>query len=110
MDRYHREKGWRKFEKLKTILTLFGILLLSVLLLSLWDNALYAEMEAQLEKKIELEKLQIFGVVERPNVVFPVRWKDPENPEERVYNFKRSFKEEIFDFVDVEDLWKYSGQ
>lgn len=65
---------------------------------------IYAETQKEEEKKIELEKIQILGVLERPSVLFPVRWKDPEAPEEKMDKIERSFKEEIFDFGDVDSI------
>ncbi len=80
--------------------------LLGVLFISYWSDRVYAEFPKEKDSKIELEKEEIVGVLERPNVIFPIRWKDTEAPEEQPRGLQRSFKEEIFDFVDRERMEK----
>ncbi len=106
MDRYPGKKDEHKVKKstLKWVMVFLGIFIIS-----LWGDRIYAEMQKEKEKKIELEKEEILGILERPNVVFPIRWKDPEGPEESLYKLQRSFKEEIFDFVDMETIMHDSG-
>ncbi|MBI5406471.1 MAG: hypothetical protein HZA18_02090 [Nitrospirae bacterium] len=99
MDRYHRKKDRDTTTKLKMTVVLGGILILS-----LWSDRIYAEAQKEKDKRIELEKEEIVGILERPNVLFPIRWKDTEVPEERSYGLQRSFKEEIFEFVDMETI------
>jgi len=99
MDRYHRKKDRDKITKLKMTVVLFGILILS-----LWGDRIYAEAQKEKDRRIELEKEEIVGILERPNVFFPIRWKETEAPEERPHELQRSFKEEIFDFVDMETI------
>ena len=99
MDRYHRKKDRNTTTKLKMTVVLCGILILS-----LWSDRIYAEAQKEKDRRIELEKEEIVGILERPNVLFPIRWKDTEVPEEKSYKLQRSFKEEIFDFVDMERI------
>ena len=80
------------------------ILLLAVAIIFLWGNTVYAEAKEEGERRIELEKTEIIGVLERPAAIFPVRWKDPEGPDEKTYTLKRSFKREIFEFVDMDSI------
>lgn len=101
MDRYHRKKDRDRTTKLKMIVVGCGILILS-----LWSDRIYAEAQKEKDKRIELEKEEIVGILERPNVLFPIRWKDTEVSEEGSYKLQRSFKEEIFDFVDMETIKK----
>lgn len=82
----------------------WSVIFLCVFLLSLLSDTVYAEPQKEKDSKIELEKEEIVGVLERPNVLFPIRWKDTEAPEEKPHGLQRSFKEEIFDFVDMEKL------
>ena len=97
MDRDYRKEGWYKTTKLKIAIVLF---VFSIIVTC--GNIQAAEKD----KKIELEKEEIIGVLERPNVIFPIRWKDPDGPNEREYKLQRSFKEEIFDFVDMDSMKK----
>jgi len=82
----------------------WSVIFLWFFLLFLWSDTLFAEAQKQKDSKIELEKEDILGVLERPNVLFPIRWKDTEAPAEKSYELQRSFKEEIFDFVDRERI------
>jgi len=71
----------------------------------------YAEDKTEEEKKISVEKTQVFGVLEKPAVIFPVRWKNPEGQPLKTLPYDRSFKEEIFEFIDMgiinqEGLWE----
>lgn len=91
----------KKKSALKWITVCWGILLISF-----WSIGVYAESTKEKDSKIELEKEEIVGVLERPNVLFPIRWKDTEAPEEKPHGLQRSFKEEIFDFVDRERMEK----
>lgn len=86
------------------------IILVIVTLISLTGNALHAE-EKEEEKKITIEKTEVLGVLERPAVIFPVRWKLPEGQPAKSVKLMRSFKEEIFEFIDMktirqEGLWE----
>ena len=82
------------------------VILVMLILTSFMGNILYAEVKGEGEKKIELEKTEIFGVLERPATIFPVRWKDPDGPEEKTYTLRRSFKREILEFVDMDSIDK----
>lgn len=75
-----------------------------IFIISLWSDRIYAEAQKEKDRRIELEKEEIVGILERPNVFFPIRWKETEVPEERPHELQRSFKEEIFDFVDIETI------
>lgn len=97
MDRYPGKKNGRRVKK-------WGAVFLAIFLISLWGDRVYAEPQKEKDSKIQLEKEEIIGVLERPNVLFPVRWKDTEAPAEKSYELQRSFKEEIFDFVDMEKM------
>lgn len=79
------------------------IILIMVILISFIGNILYAEDKEE-EKKITIEKTEVLGVLERPAVIFPVRWKYPEGYAARTVILERSFKEEIFEFVDMETI------
>lgn len=73
-------------------------------------NTSYAEDKEE-EKKITIEKTEVLGVLERPAVIFPVRWKLPEGQPAKSVTLMRSFKEEIFEFIDMktirqEGLWE----
>lgn len=98
MDRYHRKENKHKVSELKRLI------FAAIFLISFWSGMIYAETQKEEEKKIELEKIQILGILERPSVLFPVRWKEPEAPEEKADKIERSFKEEIFDFGDVDNM------
>ena len=120
MDRYNRKKNKHRITTLKVVISLFVALITYAT-----ANVIYAEnsqipLNSPLEKgergglkgefekdrKIELEKEEIIGVLERPNVIFPIRWKDPDGTNERGYKLQRSFKEEISDFVDMDSMKK----
>ena len=77
--------------------------LLIVLISLLCNGTSYAEDKEE-EKKITIEKTEVLGVLERPAVIFPVRWKYPEEHAAKTMILKRSFKEEIFEFVDMETI------
>ncbi|OHE57314.1 MAG: hypothetical protein A2Z47_02985 [Thermodesulfovibrio sp. RBG_19FT_COMBO_42_12] len=81
----------------QTILLVFLISFLSI-------NTSYAEEKTEEDKKISVEKTQVFGVLERPAVIFPVRWKNPEGLPLKTIPSERSFKEEIFEFIDMETI------
>jgi len=66
-------------------------------------NTSYAEDKEE-EKKITIEKTEVLGVLERPAVVFPVRWKSPEGHQAKSVTLMRSFKEEIFEFIDMKTI------
>ncbi len=74
-----------------------------VILISFIGNILYAEDKEE-EKKVTIEKTEVLGVLERPAVIFPVRWKYPEGNAGKTVIPGRSFKEEIFEFVDMETI------
>jgi len=84
------------------------ILILTLLLVSLTsllsNETSYAEDKAEEEKKITVEKTEVFGVLERPAVIFPVRWKYPEWQPLKTLPSDRSFKKEIFEFIDMETI------
>jgi len=103
MDRYPGKKNGRKVKK-------WGAVFLGIFLISLWGERVYAEPQKERDSKIQLEKEEILGVLERPNVLFPVRWKDTEAPQEKSYELQRSFKEEIFDFVDMEKIGNWENR
>lgn len=52
--------------------------------------------------EIELEKQAIVVKIERPSIVFPIRWKNPDFPEEREYLLKQDFRDEIRKLTGVE--------
>jgi len=84
--------------------------LLIVLISLLCNSTSYAEDKEE-EKKITIEKTEVLGVLERPAVIFPVRWKYPEGHAAKTVILERSFEEEIFEFIDMEtirqeDLWE----
>lgn len=79
------------------------IILLMVILISFMGNILYAEDKEE-EKKVTIEKTEVLGVLERPTVIFPVRWKYPEGHAAKTVILERSFREEIFEFVDIETI------
>ena len=81
------------------ILTLLLIILISLLC----NNTSYAEDKEE-EKKIMIEKTEVLGQLERPAVIFPVRWTYPEGRAAKTVILGRSFKEEIFEFVDMETI------
>ena len=80
------------------------IILLVSLISLLCNKPSYAEDKAEEEKKIAIEKTDVFGVLERPSVIFPVRWKYPEGQPLKTLTTERSFKEEIFEFIDMETI------
>ena len=82
------------------ILTICLIFLISLLC----NETTYAEEKTEEDKKISVEKTQVFGVLERPAVIFPVRWKNPEGLPLKTIPSERSFKEEIFEFIDMETI------
>ena len=81
------------------ILTATFIVLISLLC----NNTSYAEDKEE-EKKITIEKTEVLGQLERPAVIFPVRWTYPEGRAAKTVILGRSFKEEIFELVDMETI------
>ena len=79
------------------------LILIMVILISFIGNILYAEDKEE-EKKITIEKTEVLGQLERPAVIFPVRWTYPEGRAAKTVILGRSFKEEIFEFVDMETI------
>jgi len=77
---------------------------MATFLISFWSDMIYADTQSEGERKIELEKIQILGVLERPKVLFPVRWKDPDPPKKEEDKIERGFREEIFDLWDVDTM------
>ena len=77
--------------------------LLIVLISLLCNGTSYAEDKEE-EKKITIEKTEVLGVLERPAVIFPVRWKYHEGYAARTVILERRFEEEIFEFVDMETI------
>jgi hypothetical protein len=100
MDRYSGEKDGDKIQKLILVVLISGLLGCC-----LHANALYAADETQQQEEnkveIEVEKQSIVVKVERPSLIFPVRWKDPDIPEEREYILKKDFSEEIKKIIDI---------
>src|SRR3990172_6748878 len=82
------------------ILTVLLIFLISLLC----NETSNAEEKTEDEKKISVEKTEVFGVLERPAVIFPVRWKYPEGLPLKTLPSDRSFKKEIFEFIDMETI------
>lgn len=81
---------------------------LLVFLISLLCNKIsYAEDKE--DKKITIEKTEVVGVLEKPAVIFPVRWKNPEGQTAKALIPERSFKEEIFELMDMETI-RQEGQ
>jgi hypothetical protein len=79
------------------------LILIMVILISFIGNILHAEDKEE-EKKVTIEKTEVLGVLERPAVIFPVRWKYPEGHAAKTMILERSFEEEIFEFVDMETI------
>ena len=73
------------------------IILFSFAFFQLWTPVYAADEKEPEETKIEieLEKQAIVVKIERPSIVFPVRWKNPDFPEERDYLLKQDFRDEI---------------
>lgn len=94
MDRDIGKEGWSKSKKLKIVVI---IILFSFLIFQPANPAFAAEEQEPEETKIEieLEKQAIVVKIERPSIVFPVRWKNPDFPEEREYLLKQDFRDEI---------------
>ncbi len=74
-----------------------------LILISFIGNILHAEDKEE-EKKIMIEKTEVIGVLERPAVIFPVRWKYPKGQPAKTLTPERSFKEEIFELIDMETI------
>ena len=79
------------------------LILIMVILISFIGNILYAEDKEE-EKKITIEKTEVLGKLEQPAVIFPVRWTYPEGRAAKTVILGRSFKEEIFEFIDMETI------
>lgn len=94
MDRYPGEEDGDKIQKLILIVLISGLLVCC-----LHSTSLYAADETPQQEEtnveIEVEKQSIVVKVERPSLIFPLRWKDPDIPEEREYILKKDFSEEI---------------
>lgn len=112
---YHGSECWRKgqgvnkysneggnFRMRKIYITALSALSI-VLVLSLGNYISYAEEKDEV-KKIESEKTEVLGVLEKPAVVFPVRWKYPEGRTAKTVILERSFDAEIYEFVDMEKI------
>ncbi len=79
------------------------IVMFIVLISFLCINTSYAE-EKEADKKITIEKTEVLGVLEKPAVIFPVRWKNPEGKPAKTLTPERNFKDEIFEFIDMETI------
>lgn len=93
MDKYSGKEGWSKIQKLTAF-----IILLGGFVFFLSTTSVFAADEQEPEEtkiEIELEKQAIVVKIERPSIVFPVRWKNPDFPEEREYLLKQDFRDEI---------------
>ena len=55
-------------------------------------------------QKIQLEKAQIIGAVERPGTFYNIPWQSPEIRDQGNLEFNRNFRKEIFDFIDQDEL------
>ncbi len=68
-------------------------------------NPVFAADEPQQQEEnkveIELEKQAIVVKIERPSIIFPVRWKNPDFPEEKEYNLKQDFSGEIKRIIEM---------
>ena len=51
--------------------------------------------------EIEIEKQAIVVKIERPSIIFPVRWKNPDFPEEREHILKQDFRDEIKKIIEM---------
>ncbi len=89
--------------RMKYRIDIIILTVLLVCLISLLCKISYAEDKEE-EKKITIEKTEVIGVLERPAVIFPVRWKYPEGQPAKTLTPERSFKEEIFELIDLETI------
>ncbi len=68
-------------------------------------NPVFAADEPQQQEEnkveIEIEKQAIVVKIERPSIVFPVRWKNPDFPEEKEYKLKQDFSDEIKKIIEM---------
>lgn len=78
--------------------------LILVLILFLFTGAVLHAEDKEEEKKITIEKTDVIGVLEKPAVIFPVRWKSPEGQPAKALTPERSFKKEIFELVDMDAI------
>lgn len=98
MDRFTGKKDREKSGKL--ILILVSCIFLTLFLGGIPAYGTTKQINKK-EETIKLEKEEIYGTLERPGVIFPVRWKSPEVIHERSYPLQRSFTEEIFEPLDL---------
>ncbi|MBI5193330.1 MAG: hypothetical protein HZA08_07820 [Nitrospirae bacterium] len=79
------------------IIVAFMVILFFFDFFQLCNPAFAADEQEQEETKIEIEieKQAIVVKIERPSIVFPVKWKNPDFPEEREYVLKQDFMDEI---------------
>lgn len=102
MDKCSGKEGRCQIQKLTAILILLG---LCVFYLATYQ--VYAAEGPQQEEEnkieIELEKQSIVAHIEHPSIVFPVRWKTPDIPEERAYILRQDFREEIKKIIETGD-------
>ncbi|MDD5435502.1 MAG: hypothetical protein PH343_08740 [Nitrospira sp.] len=61
------------------------------------------QQEEEKKTEIELEKQAIVVKIERPSIVFPVRWKTPDIQEEREYILRQDFRDEIKKIIETGD-------
>ena len=102
---FNRFIGVKVYCRMKHRIQILILIILLVSLTSLLCNEpSHAEDKAEEEKKISVEKTEVIGVLERPAVIFPVRWKYPEGQPLKTLTTERSFKEEIFEFIDMETI------
>ncbi len=80
------------------------VIFTAVILILFTGAALHAEDNKEKEMKITIEKTAVIGVLEKPAVIFPIRWKLPEGQPARTITPERSFKREILEFTDTETI------
>ena len=103
MDKcFGKEISRNKIQKLILVLILCGIIGFCFT-----DRSVFAANEPQqqgenkVEVEIEIEKQAIVAKIEHPSVAFPVRWKNPEFPEEKEYILKQDFRDEIKRIIEI---------
>ena len=75
-----------------------------------YNGALAAPPAKASDETIRLEKAKIIGAVERPGISFSLPWKDPELPPHLQQHWRRSFRSEILQWVDLESLRRWYGR
>lgn len=99
MDRSFTGKNKKRYGKVGILLVWLG---LSIFLIV---NGAYGK-DLKSEKEVTLETEKIYGTLEKPKIVFPVKWKSPE-----IINIwkgkeigRRDFKKEIMKPLDLFEL------